>query len=260
MPRTGGFSARALTHRFAAWVSSAFVALLFVAVTRPALAQIGGLPSPFQTNTAETWTGAEATRHSWSTYTGINWSPFGKITQDGLRLRLAGGYGEYRYAGNVEGTTQSIYGTAAFADLLVGYQRGFGPLTLKAFAGATFDGHLLDPFDEASKVGGAATGAKGVLESWLNLSPDTFAQFDLSYATAHQTYNSRLRVGYRLNRVFSIGLEGGAFGNLAANNGRGGAFARYEWLGGELSLSGGISGDIAAPRNPYGTLVYLTRF
>ena len=143
-------------RRGAAWCVLALVAGL----APQAHAQIAGLPSPFLSGRAETWTGAEATRHSWSTYTGVNWSPFGKLGEDGVRLRLSGGYGEYRYAARVDGVTQSIYGTAAFADLLVGYQMAFGGLTLKAFAGATFDGHLLDPFDETNKTEGTATGVK----------------------------------------------------------------------------------------------------
>lgn len=226
----------------------------------PSSAQFAHLPPPFITGVAETWTGAEATRHAWSSYAGINWAPFGKLAQDGFRLRLTGGYGEYRYGGHVEGRTQAVNGSAAFADVLAGYQVGWGALTFKAFAGPTFEGHLLTPFDEANRVSGAATGAKGVAEGWINISPSLWGQVDASYATAHQSYNGRLRLGYRVTHGFSVGLEGGGFGNLASDNGRGGGFLRYQWLGGEISASGGVSGDIAAPRNPYGTLVYLTRF
>jgi hypothetical protein len=220
------------------------------------MAQVGGLPAPFISRTAEVWTGIDATRHSWAVYTGAAWSPLGTLDQDGLRLRFSGGYGEYRY----EGASQRIYGTVTFADLLAGYQMGLGALTLKAFVGATFDGHSLLPFDAGNRVNGEATGAKGVLEAWLNLTPVAWAQLDLSYATAHESYFSRLRLGYRVTNTVSLGVEGGAFGNTASDSGRAGGFVRYEWPGGEMSVSGGVSGDIAAPRNPYGTLVYTMRF
>lgn len=234
------------------------LSIAFLSSSSPAHAQFAGLPPPFFSGTAEAWAGVDTTRNSWSSYAGFNWAPFGKLVDAGWRMRLAGGYGEYRYEGGTP--RQSIYGTSAFADLLAGYQMAFGDLTLKAFAGATFDGHLLDPFDEGNPVNGAATGAKVVLESWLNLSPSAWLQLDGAYATAHAGYTTRARIGWRATRSISVGLEGGAFGNEASQSGRGGAFVRYEWLAGELSLSGGVSGDIAEPRNPYGTFVYLTRF
>jgi Cellulose biosynthesis protein BcsS len=231
--------------------------LALVLTVAPARAE---LPSPFMSRAVEMWSGAEATRHAWSSWAGVNWSPFGTVDRDGFRVRLGGGGGQYRYSGSIDGVPQSIYGSSAFADLLVGYQMGLGSVTVKAFAGAAFDGHLLDPFDERNPVNAAATGAKGVLEAWVNLSLATFAQVDLGYTTAHDTYSSRVRLGYRLTDELSLGLEGGAFGNAASDNLKAGVFARYAWYGGEISASGGVSGDIAARQNPYGSLVYLKRF
>lgn len=199
-------------------------------------------------------------RHSWSTYAGVGWAPFGKLAEDGFRMRVTGGGGQYRYQGVIDREPVSIYGTSAFGDLLVGYQMGLGRLTLKAFAGATFDGQLLDPWDDANRLGGAATGAKLVVESWLNITPALWTQLDASYATANETYYSRLRVGYRVLHGLSLGLEGGSFGNITGDSARAGIFARYEWLGGEISASGGVSGELRSPRSPYATLVYLKRF
>jgi hypothetical protein len=231
-----------------------------VGAAAPLEAQIAGLPTPFVSGSAEVWTGVNATRHAWSSYGGVNWAPLGKLEDDGFRLRVAGGYGEYRYSGTVAGLTQTIYGSAGFADLLAGYQVGLGALTLKAFAGATFDDHVLTPFDASNPVSGSARGVKAAIEGWLNVTSLMWAQFDASYATAHRSYNTRLRLGYRVTPAISVGVEGGALGNAASDSGRGGGFVRYEWRGGEISASGGVSGDIAAPRNAYGTLVYLTRF
>ena len=145
-----------------------------------------------------------------------------------MRLRLSGGYGEYRYTARVDGQPQSIYGTAAFADLLVGYQMAFGGLTLKAFAGATFDGHLLDPFDEANKTDGAATGVKGVDRDLAQPRASSCAQLDLSYGTAHSTYNSRARLGYRLPIPSRSASKAARSAILPVDNGRGGAFVRYD--------------------------------
>jgi hypothetical protein len=147
-----------------------------------------------------------------------------------------------------------------FADLLAGYQASLGGLTIKAFAGATADLHGLDPFDPENDVRGDAIGWKAALEGWLNISPASWAALDLSYGSAHDSFASRLRLGYRLWPRLSVGLEAGAFGNSESESGRGGALLRYEWAGGEISASAGVSGDIERPANPYATLVWLARY
>lgn len=245
---------------FARGVAARLVVLCMAMLSIQGARAEGALPSPLMSGRAELWTGAEATRHAWSGYSGVNWSPFGALQDNGFRLRLVGGYGEYRYRTAIDGRHVKVNGVANFADLLAGYQMGLGAMTLKAYAGATFDGHVLEPFDAGNPVNGRATGAKGVIEGWLNLTTSAWAQVDAAYGTAHSAYSSRLRLGYRLNQGVSLGVEGGAFGNAASDSGRGGGFARYEWLGGEMSVSGGVSGDIEKPRNPYGTLTYLMRF
>jgi len=87
----------------------------------------------------EFWAGAQASKTAWSLYTGTTVAPFGEILEDGLRLRLVGGYGAYRYAGpravGVSSQVVHFKGTVSFSDFLAGYQRQFGPVTVKAFAG-----------------------------------------------------------------------------------------------------------------------------
>ena len=217
------------------------------------------------------WSGGEGMRRAWSTYTGFNWAPLGKLSDDGLRIRATGGYGQYRYDAVVDHTPQSIYGTAAFGDLLVGYQMGFGQLTLKGFAGASFDGHLLQPFDEANTLSKPATGVKLALEAWYNVTDKTWAQTDLSWSNAHDVYGGRMRLGYRVYEGFmqdvSAGVEAGTHGNVSGDNARAGLFVRYAWFGGELSASAGVSGpaptqnrSVSQMTKPYGTLVYLKRY
>ena len=230
---------------------------LWMVAASPARAQ---LPSPFLSKALEVWSGGDATRNVWSIWAGVNWSPFGKIEDDGFRVRLGGGGGMYRYTAMIEGARTSIYGTTAFADVLAGYQMSIGSMTLKVFGGATFDAHALDPRDPSNPVDYTASGAKAVVEAWINLTPAAFAQIDASVATAHEAYWSRLRLGYRVTRRLALGLEAGAFGNRTSDSRRAGVFARYEWLDGEISASGGVSGDIAEPRNAYATVNYLKRF
>jgi hypothetical protein len=147
-----------------------------------------------------------------------------------------------------------------FADFLVGYQARFGTATIKAFAGANADLHDLVPDDPDNSVRGDAIGWKAVLEGWLDITPTAWTALDLAFASGHDNYFSRLRVGYRLWPELSLGLEAGAFGNAESESGRGGAFVRYQWEGGEISVSAGVSGDIQEPTNPYGSVVWLSRY
>lgn len=217
-------------------------------------------PAAVATPSFESWIGAEATPNVWSLYSGVTWAPAGSVREEGWRLRIASGIGAYRYRTFIDGTRYRIYGVTGFGDALGGYHASLGALTVKAFAGVTYDGHALRPDDPANPVDDGKVGGKAVLETWLNLGPADWVSLDLSAASAHQAYYSRLRIGHRLIPQLSVGLEGGAFGNEKTDNGRGGGFIRYEWDRGELSASGGLTGDIAKPTTPYATLVYLSRF
>ncbi len=129
-------------------------------------------------------------------------------------------------------------------------------------------------------------GFKAVVELWLDVGPWGYASLDLSWNTAHDTRNARTRVGARISPALSTGLEGWlnldeqSDCDLGWNDDpsclddaetelldytRAGLFLRYEWDGGEISASGGISGGSflsagsAAPE-AYGTLNWMTQF
>jgi hypothetical protein len=196
------------------------------------------------------WAGGEAFHGLWSVYTGTSFAPFGGIREDGLRLRVVGGYSDY---GN---------GTASFADLLVGYHAQLGPVTLKLFAGATGGAHL--PEDPFALPRGLEWGGKAVAEAWWNVTDEVWTSADLSWASPYSVYNGRLRLGWRLWPELSSGLEGALAGTAADRDvARLGGFVRYEWDSGELSLSAGLAMDEPDGHweaGPFATLSVLTRF
>jgi len=212
----------------------------------------------------ELWAGTDVTAHAWSVFAGSTYAPFGSIREDGWRLRVTTAYGRYHYNGyeriGSRLTAKTIQGEVSFTDVLAGYQLKLGALTLKAFAGGAFDLHRIDTLDTSYEAAGGARGARAALESWLDLGSMGYAQLDGSFTSAHNTYASRLRLGYRLLPELSAGLEAGALGNVEHGSGRGGGFLRYEWAWGEASAAGGVSGDIARPTNPYATLNVLIRY
>ncbi len=233
----------------------------------------------------ETWVGADATPHIWLVYSGMTISPFSDLWSDGVRLRLGGGYGHYaykgdrRYAGNKASTRDIAFkAQTSFAEGLAGYLWRLGPLTAKVFAGATMIGHNIAPDDPLASTG-TKIGPKGALELWLNLGNSAWTSLDVTFTTAHTTYSAHSRIGYRVLPTVSLGLEGGINGSAgkaeddcscgttstgmldpAHRDIRVGGFARYEWFGGEVSLSGGLSTDLVGRRDPYLTANWIMQF
>ena len=238
--------------------------------------------------------GVDAGEHNWLVYSGATFAPFGDVQSDGLRLRATTGYGNFNtnhYRLGIK-NPYPVDVTKTYADASIGYQSRFGELTAKAFIGLAV---LSDTFDGGT-FGAKQTdvGLKGGLELWLNLGPHAWSSLDLSYADTQATIGGRVRVGYRVLPTVSLGAEGifdrsTAVANANAKDpigqvpvadqdrfygtARVGGFARYEWFGGEISASGGLSGEIykkngkdASDIDPlhrpsaYGTLNFIVQF
>jgi Cellulose biosynthesis protein BcsS len=212
----------------------------------------------------EIWVGADASSHVWLVYGGMTVAPLSDIFKDGVRLRMASGYGGYRYAGLRDGHTTSFEANTAFADGLIGYLKRLGPLTAKAFVGVAAIRHDIRPFDPENPVQGLAWGPKAVVELWLNMGSSAWSSLDVDWTSAHQTYAGRLRSGYRVFSDVSLGVEARVNGNALDKDTRGGLFLRYAWDGGEISLAGGVSGRFfehaGDMTDPYATANWLLQY
>lgn len=209
----------------------------------------------------ELWVGADAGAHNWLVYSGTTFAPFGDIHADGWRLRATTGYGQYSY--NWDASTR-VKVDKTYADAMVGYQHRFGELTAKAFVGWALLANAYDIESRSRSVAKSTDGIKGALELWLNLGASAWSSLDLSYADTRDTWSVRSRTGYRVLPTVSLGVEG-VFNHAdlagevqtsaklsVEGNSRIGAFARYEWFGGEISMSAGYSGDWIERDGPNG--------
>ncbi|NJO33724.1 MAG: cellulose biosynthesis protein BcsS [Rhodospirillales bacterium] len=232
------------------------------------LAPAAQAASPEQQNgqSFEVWAGAEVFHQVWSMYAGGTYAPFGGVRENGFRLRAVAGYGTYSYS-SPRWTGASVQvlefsGTSSFADLLAGYHKQLGPLTIKFLAGLTVvDQNVNDP----EATAGTEIGAKAQVETWWNVTDRTWSSVDLSWTTLHNIYGARARLGWRIWPALSVGIEGGATGRWEYDTARIGGFVRYEWANGEASLSGGLSGDGPGSgwvdvQGPFATFNVLTRF
>ena len=192
-----------------------------------------------------------------------------------------------------ESAPRSFSATPWFADVLAGYLERWGPLTAKAFAGVSGVGHNISPFDKENAVIGDDLGAKAVIELWLNIGDNGFAALDLAWSQAHDTRSARTRVGWKPVEGWSGGWEawldldaqadcdlgwetgGACLEQSRLGHGdadildytRTGVFVRYDWDGGEISVSTGVSGGlfkgggfVDADPEPYVTVNWIKQY
>jgi Cellulose biosynthesis protein BcsS len=239
------------------WAGAAGAALLFAI----SAAHAGDDTAP---GWRELWVGADASSHTWLIYGGATIAPFSDIFSDGVRLRAASGYGGYHYTGLRHSHTTTYDASTAFADALVGYLKRLGPLTAKAFVGASAIEHDVTPLDPENPVQGRAYGPKAVVELWLNMGAKAWSSLDVNWTSAHETYAGRLRTGYRIFDDVTLGAEARVDGNALDKDARGGLFLRYAWHGGEVSLAGGVAGrffeDARDMTDPYATANWLVQY
>lgn len=246
-----------------------------VLLAQPATA--GDAP-PEGVGSREIWVGADVGLHNWLVYSGSTYAPWGDIHQDGFRLRATTGYGHYDYQWDAK---TKVKADKTYADALFGYQMRLGDLTAKAFAGWAMLKDL-DVHSANVRQQRFQTGFKAALELWLNLGSQAWTSLDVSYADTRESASIRSRTGYRILPTVSAGIEASvnhtnlqgqvqidATTDRVVGNIRTGLFVRYEWFGGEISASGGITGDMRETLDEidllnrpsaYGTLNLIVQF
>ncbi|MEZ5855611.1 MAG: cellulose biosynthesis protein BcsS [Hyphomicrobiaceae bacterium] len=222
----------------------------------------------------ETWAGGDGGADGVSVYGGMVAALFGDVRRDGWRLRADGGWGIYGlshaphklFAKGLRDVT--FRGWTGYADILLGYQKAWGPLIVKAYAGWTEERGVIRDTDMDDAGLGLASGTeklgsggfKGVIETWLALDEWGFLQTDLSWSEPQSRFSGRTRLGYRLNRSWSVGPEAALYGDADYASGRVGGFVRLEGALGEVSVSAGLAGDREGADGGYGSISALMRF
>ncbi len=207
-----------------------------------------GATAPTRPDRLEAWFGVTALPGSWSTYNGVTLSPGGSISQDGLRIRIVGGHGTYDYDATADGRRTRRTTAYTFGDVLVGFQKQFGVMTAKVFAGGTVNTQTVEPRDPATD-NLSEYGVKGALETWFNLGTHSFAKVDVNagyyfdQAEAFEDVTVRAATGMRVLPNWQTGVEGGYLVKRQYEAVEGGLFARYFWAGTALTVSGGVSHD-----------------
>lgn len=205
----------------------------------------GGAPPDQAVPRHELFSGVGLTSNSIFGYAGAVWAFGRSVEAPGPRIKALTGVGGYDYSGGLPAVAGPVNfdGDVTLAQILAGYQWRRGAWTVKAYAGAGFETHDLSPNDPANSVNGNQFGVMGQLELWRNLGEAGWLSLDASYADVFGSYWTQLRLGRRMHKRISAGVEAGAQGNEDYDSGRAGGFLRTHMGGSELTVSGGFSGE-----------------
>jgi hypothetical protein len=208
----------------------------------------------------EIWAGAIGTENVWFAYAGGTSAPFGNLNKAGIRLRAQAGHGEYKFEGwkvsrDADGfflvDRLTIEDRVNTVDAMLGYMFQLGALTAKGFAGLAYVEHDVSAASFIPPGNGVEWGPRVQIELWYDAGGPYWASLNANYTTAHDSYGASVRGGFRLGQSgISIGTEVSIDNRTAEGTdltsayARGGAFVRYAWDTGEISVSGGLAVDL----------------
>lgn len=199
------------------------------------------------------FSGGDIARDSRFVWAGLVTAPLGYLQDDGLRVRVAGGGGRYRYRTNaVPGGTNDAQ--LVSGELLLGYRHAIGSTAITAYLGAHVESQLLAEFDPGHRAQGVATGVKAAIEIYARLSPDSFAAASASMSTVHASYHARGAFAREYPKGFALGIETTVHGDARYVEPRLGAFAQMTFRRAVFTLSGGYLFNSDKGSSPYATL------
>lgn len=219
----------------------------------------------------EQFSGVDATENQIGFYSGGVSGLLGDyINLPNLKLRTAHGRGYYRYRSSRkvgdEYVETDFHGESKFYEVMVGYEFRIGEAIFKVYSGVISETNHIDPRDPQNTLEGTEVGAKFLLESWYEFQSNHWLSSYASYSTgseyyvAHSRYGIPLMSGLPFIGAIDVGIEAGLFGNKEFDALRFGAFSRLKTDIGEITFSGGISGDYDQPDAVYGTFQLFRKF
>jgi len=173
------------------------------------------------TTSTAVFSGVDAGPNGNAFYFGAITALNGDFGRDGVLLRGLAAYGTYDY----QATVGDVHGRYWLFDEMIGYQIIRPGIRIAGYIGAEEQSHKLSPFDPANRVVGTETGFKVAGDLTLGHNQPLFLNLAGSYSTDFDTYWSRLRIGYKIDR-FTFGPEALRVGNEGSNAWRVGGFAQ----------------------------------
>ncbi len=233
------------------WVAAAAVAATWIG---------SGIGAAQAQSSTLGFAGVDARERSYYGYVGVRHHFSGDMTTDGFLLRAVGLYGAYDY------DSTAVAGGEVDADVIsgdaeIGYQKIFGGVALRAYAGVEYEDHDLSPNNSFDSNEGSDVGVRLQGEIETDFFSPYYGNLIVSYGGAKERLWARLRGGYNLDG-YIFGPEAQVSNNEESTDRRLGAFVMVPLLAQTgvgplgLSVSAGYSdtSDRRGGASPYGNL------
>jgi hypothetical protein len=222
------------------------------------------LPLPRIADRADAFSGIDMTMDSIFAWAGATYAARGRLDEDGLRLRMAGGTGFYRYrnAALPGGENRAMVFSGEF---LAGYRHRFGPIIASVYGGVHAEQQTLRMPDPSNPTAGGETGIKLAGEIYSHLLSQYVVNAFATISSVHGKYNMRASISRAFefplsHGIWALGIEAGALGDRRASEIRLGLAAAMTWQRRILAFAGGITDRSDKGRGAYATLSIYAPF
>lgn len=196
--------------------------------------------------------GVDTARGSTSAWMGLVASPLTRLRDNGMRIRVMGGYGRYSYdTSNVPGGVND--GDYTSGEFMLGWRHDIRGVIVTTYLGGHIEHHSLANPDPGNPVTGTTAGIKAIVELFARPAPGWIASANASLSSVYAGYSLRGMIARELNPKLLLGLEAAFLGNERYHEPRAGLAAQFMWGEQILSLAAG-----ALDNSDKGTGYYLT--
>jgi hypothetical protein len=204
----------------------------------PALANDSPLTPPALKDRMFVFGGADLARGSTSAWIGIVGAPMTKLGDNGLRIRIMGGYGRYSYETSAVpgGVNDGEYGTGEF---MLGWRHDLSRVIVTAYLGAHVEHHALANPDPGNPANGTEVGVKALVELFARPAPGWIVSASASISSVYTSYSLRGMLGREINPALTFGLEAALLGNQRYHEPRIGLAAQMKRSENIVSLAAG---------------------
>ena len=220
------------------WVFAALVLILLPSFTDEASANE---EKKFQVlaNHLYFFGGVDIAHNSNISWFGATTAPSNTLDEDGMRVRLLGGFGHYRYRAQALIGGENV-GKFSTGELQIGKRLSFDPIMISAYGGLEIKNYGLDLPDPDNPANGTKYGAKGTLEIYARLNPNWFVTGYGNISSVYNNYSARVSINHELARYFTLGIEGGTAGDNRSNEMRAGVVGGMAFGKTIFALAGGL--------------------